>query len=210
MERGKPTALGYATSKSPLGPFTYRGIIVDNDGCDPSSWNNHGSIEEIDGQWYIFYHRSSRNSKRYRRMCIEPITINPDGSIDEVPITSQGIGLSFGPGEIIYGYQACILSGSAYIDLDGKGSEWITHISDGDSAVFRYVEADAGFQYVQIEAEGSGNIEVYLDEEQVATVEVVDGKSRETDFEKPVIGKHELRLKFRETKDLNVISVTLR
>ena len=210
MERGKPTALGYATSKSPLGPFTYRGIIVDNDGCDPSSWNNHGSIEEIDGQWYIFYHRSSRNSKRYRRMCIEPITINPDGSIDEVPITSQGIGLPFGPGEIIYGYQACILSGSAYIDLDGKGSEWITHISDGDSAVFRYVEADAGFQYVQIEAEGSGNIEVYLDEEQVATVEVVDGKSRETDFEKPVIGKHELRLKFRETKDLNVISVTLR
>ena len=33
MERGKPTSLGYATGKSPLGPFTYRGIIIDNDGC---------------------------------------------------------------------------------------------------------------------------------------------------------------------------------
>ena len=30
MERGKPTALGYATGKSPLGPFQYQGIIIDN------------------------------------------------------------------------------------------------------------------------------------------------------------------------------------
>ena len=43
MERGKPTSLGYSTSKSPMGPFTYRGIVIDNDDCDPASWNNHGS-----------------------------------------------------------------------------------------------------------------------------------------------------------------------
>ncbi len=30
VERGKPTALGYATGKSPLGPFQYQGIIIDN------------------------------------------------------------------------------------------------------------------------------------------------------------------------------------
>ena len=48
--RGRPTALGYATSRSPLGPFEYQGIIVDNAGCDPDSWNNHGSIECVDGQ----------------------------------------------------------------------------------------------------------------------------------------------------------------
>jgi arabinoxylan arabinofuranohydrolase len=53
MVRGKPTSLAYATSKSPLGPFEYRGVIVDNDGCDPQSWNNHGSIEEgMDGGMY--------------------------------------------------------------------------------------------------------------------------------------------------------------
>ena len=56
MERGKPTALGYSTGKSPLGPFTYRGIVIDNDHCDPESWNNHGSIECVNGQWYVFYH----------------------------------------------------------------------------------------------------------------------------------------------------------
>ncbi len=36
-------ALGYATAKHPLGPFTKRGIIIDNAGCDPETWNNHGS-----------------------------------------------------------------------------------------------------------------------------------------------------------------------
>ena len=61
MERGKPTALGYSTGKSPLGPFTYRGIVIDNDHCDPESWNNHGSIECVNGQWYVFYHRCSRD-----------------------------------------------------------------------------------------------------------------------------------------------------
>ncbi|RSL57028.1 hypothetical protein CEP53_006620 [Fusarium sp. AF-6] len=35
--RGKPTCLGYATSTSPLGPFTYRGVIIDNAEADPYS-----------------------------------------------------------------------------------------------------------------------------------------------------------------------------
>ena len=29
MERGKPTSLGYSVSKSPMGPFEYKGIIAD-------------------------------------------------------------------------------------------------------------------------------------------------------------------------------------
>ena len=45
MERGKPTSLGYSTGKSPLGPFTYRGIIIDNDGCDPSMTAKDQSAE---------------------------------------------------------------------------------------------------------------------------------------------------------------------
>lgn len=56
VERGKPTALGYSTSKSPLGPFAYCGIIIANANGDPESWNNHGSIECFKGQRYVFYH----------------------------------------------------------------------------------------------------------------------------------------------------------
>ena len=42
--RGRPTCLGYAMSDKPLGPYTKKGIIIDNTGCDPASWNNHGSV----------------------------------------------------------------------------------------------------------------------------------------------------------------------
>ena len=118
MERGKPTALGYSTGKSPLGPFTYRGIVIDNDHCDPESWNNHGSIECVNGQWYVFYHRCSRGTQRYRRLCAEPITINPDGTINEVKMTSQGVGTPFAPGETMMGYQACELQGKVYIGVE--------------------------------------------------------------------------------------------
>ncbi len=116
--RGKPTALGYATSKSPLGPFTYQGIIIDNDGCDPETWNNHGSIECIGGQWYVFYHRSTNNSRYLRRMCAEPIYIDEYGLIPEVLPTSIGMGEPYKMGEPLYGYQACKLSKNTWIEGD--------------------------------------------------------------------------------------------
>ncbi|MBO5068816.1 MAG: family 43 glycosylhydrolase [Roseburia sp.] len=209
MERGKPTALGYATAESPLGPFTYRGIIIDNAGCDPASWNNHGSIEQINGQWYIFYHRSSRCTRQYRRLCIEPITLNPDGAINEVKMTSQGVGKPFGPGETIYGYQACQLSGTAFIDADKKGGEWITNISKEDAAVFRYVESETGFRSIVVEAEGSGFADIYLNDRLAGSVGIdVEGANQGilSDSEK---GPRELKLVFRETEKLRIISVTL-
>lgn len=45
--------LAYATSDSPTGPFEYRGWIVDN-GIDYPGGNNHGSVAELNGQWYVF------------------------------------------------------------------------------------------------------------------------------------------------------------
>ena len=74
----KPTCLGYAMSKNPMGPYTYKGVIIDNIGADPAVWNNHGSIEMFDGQCYVFYHRSSHNSQKFRKACIEPVTIAKD------------------------------------------------------------------------------------------------------------------------------------
>ncbi len=53
---GRATRLSYATAASPLGPFTKRGVIIDCVDCDFESWNNHGSIVEFNGQWYVCYH----------------------------------------------------------------------------------------------------------------------------------------------------------
>lgn len=172
IERGKPTSLGYSTGKSPLGPFTYQGIIIDNDGCDPASWNNHGSIECVNGQWYVFYHRCSRGVQQHRRLCIEPITINPDGTIDEVKMTSQGVGEPFAPGEKLFGYQACGLTGTAYIGLDETFGEKLMNILSGDEAVFRYVKNDRDWSKVTITCAGSGKIQVLLHGAPAGTIEV--------------------------------------
>ena len=51
----------------------------------------HGSIECINGQWYVFYHRLTHKSDYSRQACAEPITILPDGSIPQVEITSCGL-----------------------------------------------------------------------------------------------------------------------
>ena len=111
ISRGKPTCLAYATSLSPLGPFTKRGIIIDNIGCDPETWNNHGSIAAFNGQWFVFYHRSSQASMFNRRVCVEPIHFNGDGTIDEVAMTTQGAGAPLPPTQPIEEWRACLLNG---------------------------------------------------------------------------------------------------
>jgi len=213
MERGKPTALGYATSKSPLGPFIYRGIIIDNDGCDPESWNNHGSIEEFQGQWYVFYHRSSRNSRCMRRLCIEPITILPDGSIPEVPMTSQGVGAPFAPGETIPAYTVCGLTGTAYLDLVPESIpapylEQLIHISDGDTALFRYVASDSAYTAIQADASGSGRIRIYLDDQEVGYLTLTDGQITDSRLSAPA-GQYTLKLVFESATELRLNSITL-
>lgn len=213
MERGKPTALGYSIGDSPLGPFKYQGIIIDNDGCDPCSWNNHGSIECINGQWYVFYHRCSHGTHQYRRLCVEPIVINSDGTIDEVKMTSQGIGEPFGPGEEIYGYQACELRGTLFIDADEEYGEKLTRISNGDEAVFRYVKSEEAWKEIQVLCRGAGKICVLMGGEAVGEL-AVDGASKKIQTVSRKIekekGTYELVLQFTESEELEIIQIILK
>ncbi|MBQ6678942.1 MAG: family 43 glycosylhydrolase [Lachnospiraceae bacterium] len=211
VERGRPTALGYATSPSPLGPFTYRGIIIDNCGCDPASWNNHGSIECFHGQWYVFYHRSSRNTKIYRRLCAEKITVLKDGTIPEVRMTSQGAGAPFGPGETIPGFRACMLSGALYIDVlpDRETyTEALVHIRPGDRASFRYIASGQGFSGITLTGSGSGVIEVLADGQAAGTICMRDGKQEAAGI-LIAPGTHELELCFTEAEGLVMEAITL-
>lgn len=148
ISRGRPTCLGYATSQFPLGPFTKRGIIIDNIGCDPQTWNNHGSIAEFNGQWYVFYHRSSQASNFNRRVCIEPIHFNADGSIDEVSMTTQGAGDALPATQPIEAWRACLLNGHVRTASEGPTEndqtvrEHLTQIHLDDWAAFKYVDFD--------------------------------------------------------------------
>ncbi len=140
----RPTSLGYATSGSPLGPFDYKGVVIDNFNCDPETWNNHGSIAEFNDQWYVFYHRSSHGSQVMRRACVEPIKFNADGTIDEVEMTSQGAGKPLSAFLKIEAERACLLNGYCRIKLVEKGNESLCSIKNGDWAAYKYLDFGSG------------------------------------------------------------------
>lgn len=93
--------LCYATSRYPDKDFVFGGTIVSNgdvgmNGRKPEDKLNmtgttHGSIEYINGEWYVFYHRLTHKSDYSRQACAEKIHIAADGSIAQVEITSCGL-----------------------------------------------------------------------------------------------------------------------
>ncbi len=136
----RPTCLGYATSKSPFGPYQYRGVIIDNNHCNPGNWNNHGSIAEFGGKWYVFYHRSTQGVVTMRKACVEPITFREDGSIPEVEMTTQGAEGPIDAKSRVEAEQACALWGNVRVSKSDEGSEILSSICDGDRADYKYVE----------------------------------------------------------------------
>jgi arabinoxylan arabinofuranohydrolase len=163
---GMPTCIGYATSKSPMGPFKYGGVIVDNDHCDPGNWNNHGSIVEFKGKWVVLYHRSSHNSVTMRRACIEPITFNRDGSINEVEMTTQGAAGPLNPLLKMDAERACLLTGNVRIVAFTADNEQLTGIRNEDKAGYKYFNFEPGtdsITFMVAPGKTGGKIDIGLD-----------------------------------------------
>lgn len=83
------SALRYAFGDSPLGPWRSGGVLVDSRGvvldADGShlittnaAHNTHGSLQEINGQWYVFYHRPPRGFGFARQAMVAPVKITWD------------------------------------------------------------------------------------------------------------------------------------
>ena len=83
------SALRYAYGDSPLGPWRSGGVLVDSRGVVPgedgsklittnAGHNTHGSLQEINGQWYVFYHRPPRGFGNARQAMVAPVRIEWD------------------------------------------------------------------------------------------------------------------------------------
>ena len=92
------SALRYAFGDSPLGPWRSGGVLVDSRGVvtgeDGSKLittnfghNTHGSIQEINGQWYVFYHRPPRGFGNARQTMVAPVKI----TWDKKPVAKGGV-----------------------------------------------------------------------------------------------------------------------
>lgn len=91
------STLRYAYGDSPLGPWKSGGVLVDSrapvlnqDGSHlqttNAGHNTHGSIELINGQWYVFYHRPPRGFGNARQSMVAPIHVE----WDKKPVSEGG------------------------------------------------------------------------------------------------------------------------
>jgi len=70
--------LVYATSENAMGPYTYRGRILD----PVQGWTTHHSIVEFQGKWWLFYADASLSGGvGYLRSTIREIMYNESGEI---------------------------------------------------------------------------------------------------------------------------------
>ncbi|MBR6029976.1 MAG: family 43 glycosylhydrolase [Clostridia bacterium] len=168
--------LSYRFSDSPFGPFIGGGdisfnggeILRDAEGVGTMTYqwgNNHGSIAEINGKWYVFYHRQTGVNEFSRQAMLEPIDValGRDGALyigdvrymngepvssRPVEMTSQGAHINGldATGWISAGY-ACHIHGSrqrAYIEPRYEQRDDISTpvvgITSGTTVGFRYLQ----------------------------------------------------------------------
>lgn len=166
--------LCYAISDYPDKGFRYGGTLVDigdlylDDRTDESHalnylGNTHGGMVELNGQWYIFYHRHTNQHSYSRQACAEPLQRDAEGRFLQAEVTSCGLngGPLIGRGE----YEARIAcnlwskEGTArydqsfpkklhpYFTQNGKDGDqtavqYIANMRDGSVAGFKYFSFD--------------------------------------------------------------------
>lgn len=193
--------LCYAVADQPEGPFTFGGVIISNGdiglegGQTAYDANNHGGIVNLNGQYYIFYHRHTHGTHFSRQGCAERIKIKEDGSIDQVEITSCG--LNDGPlpaGREYQAYIICNLHGpkpACHIpskppyDEDvpylweaeeaeyGKKEMYLKNMRKGSACGVKYL-AFSGENEISLKVKGSsGTIRVCMDSEKNAPAAVI-------------------------------------
>jgi hypothetical protein len=128
------SALRYAFGDSPLGPWRSggvlvdsRGVVLDEDGSHlittNAAHNTHGSLQEINGQWYVFYHRPPRGFGFARQAMVAPVKI----TWDKKPVAKGGV-------VKITGYDPFV-----------KDNEWTAVAKDGNAYTGAEVTSE-GFQ----------------------------------------------------------------
>lgn len=171
--------LCYARSNYPDRGFAYGGTIISGGDVGyhgrkerkrlNTTSNNHGSIECINGSWYVFYHRHTHNSSYSRQACAEKIMLKEDGRIPQVELTSCGLNGEPLTGQGTYpAVIACNLTDGRMPHLrNGKtnkkkpcikyngGERIIAGIKNGTLIGYKYFDFRGKLQ-ISVKARGSG------------------------------------------------------
>ncbi|MCE1197453.1 MAG: family 43 glycosylhydrolase [Marinilabiliales bacterium] len=146
LVRHKTEELVYSVSDSPMGPFVYGGVIMDE--SPTACWTNHQSIVQYNRQWYLFYHHNDYSPKfdKNRSVRIDSLFFGKDGSIQKVVPTLRGVGLTPATAKIeLDRYSALSPNGATICQLDSTNvfNGWKLKL-DAPNAWVRYNAVDFG------------------------------------------------------------------
>lgn len=231
--------LCYATSKYPDRDFRYGGVIVSNGDVgfegrkDKDRLNhtgtNHGSIEYINGKWYVFYHRLTHLSDYSRQACAEEIRIFEDGRIPMVEITScglngeplQGTGTYPAPiccnltnGKMQHGSNKKKKTAEPYVG-SGNGQRFVRGISNGTKIGYKYFQFK-NCQEIEIITRGNGegcfSISTSLNGEAIGKILVQSSKDWKNGKGqcRMINGKQALYFTFEGKGEMELLEFTLK
>jgi len=167
--------IAYATSTNPTNGFVYRGTVLPNP--PQNLWNNnHHSIVEFNGTWYIAYHNRAaaiadgipNDLAVYKRsICIDRLEFNADGTIKQVTPTEDGLPqLKYLNPYTRVEAETIAKQSGIKTDVCGEGGMMVASVTNGSWIRLRGVNFGAGARrFLARVASGSqgGTIQLRLD-----------------------------------------------
>lgn len=227
--------LCYAVSDRPDGGFHYGGTVISNGdvgyGGSQKAKNQlgnvHGSIVEVGGHYYIFYHRHTNRCGYCRQACAEEIFFLEDGSIPQVEITCCGLNSSPLRGE--GRYRAAIacniwsdLGRAAFITQDGEDGDtcarqYLSELERGGRVGYKYFDfsGDEGTVTLTYRGNSDGYVLISCDDpdgEAVASIklEVSEGWTDARAAVRLPRGKHALFFRLEGDGAIDILEFELR
>lgn len=189
--------LCYAMSDYPDKGFEYKGVLHSNGNLGISEKplyyyaNNHGSVVEINGEYYVFGHRHTNYTQYQRQGVAEKLYMKEDGTFDQAEMTSCGLNNKPLIGKGCYpSYIACVLQskdGACKEDVsvdrekhpaitqDKEKTAYITNIQDGTIIGYKYFTLDK-LETISVEVKATDNcilsVKTDMEEKDIAVIEV--------------------------------------
>ena len=206
-----PEGIGYAMSDSPLGPWEYKGHIMDH---TDKTRGNHPGIIDYKGKSYAFglnydiLRLETPDHKERRSVSAAEMHYRPDGTIEELPYWAENVVQqieNFNPYRTVeaetmaWGY-------GLKTDKDAQGRIVVTNIDNGETLTLRGVDFGKGakkFTASLADVKPLSAIEIHLDSADGPMVGLLTPEATGSNFRtytckvKGAKGVHDLVFRFR-------------
>lgn len=157
--------IGYSTSDSPTGPWTYGGVVMPTEG---GSFTNHPGVVDFGGKSLFFYHNSALpgGGGFKRSVAVEEFTYDGSGKIPQLHMTKEGAAAvaALNPFARVEA-ETMAWSSGVETEVCNEGGMNLTQLDNGDYIKLKEVAFGEGATALELRvaAANPGAVELHLD-----------------------------------------------